>query len=186
MIRGSGICQTRQLEQPFCLSFYLGQMGQLHPTRLTPDEQYSHMSLFSLLSAPLLIGCPMEQLNALTLNLLTNDEVIEIDQDPLGKSARLVWENDGIQIWLKSLEDGSYAVGVFNVGDFGRTPELYFRWGDETAKSFTFDFAKAGLKGKFKLRGMWRQKDLGIFKEVFKTNIWHHGVILLRMFPSKS
>jgi len=160
--------------------------SELHPTRLTPDEQYSHVSLFSLLSAPLLIGCPIEQLDAFTLNLLTNDEVIEVNQDPLGKSARLVWENDGIQIWLKSLEDGSYAVGLFNVGDFGKTPESYFRWGDETAKSFTFDFAKVGLKGNYRLRDVWRQKDLGSFKEVFKTNIRHHGVILLRMFPSKN
>lgn len=159
---------------------------QLHPTRLTPDEQYSHVSLFSLLSAPLLIGCPIEQLDAFTLNLLTNDEVIEIDQDPLGKSARLVWENDGIQIWLKPLEDGSYAVGLFNVGDFGKTPESYFRWGDETAKLFTFDFSKVGLKGNYRLRDVWRQRDLGSFGNVFKTNIRHHGVILLRMFPSKN
>ncbi|MCP1382393.1 NPCBM/NEW2 domain-containing protein [Runella salmonicolor] len=159
---------------------------QLHPTRLTPDEQYSHVSLFSLLATPLLIGCPIEQLDAFTLNLLTNDEVIEIDQDPLGKSARLVWNKDGIQIWLKPLEDGSYAVGLFNVGDFGKTPESYFRWGDETSKSFTFDFAKVGLKENYRLRDVWQQKELGSFKEAFKTNIRHHGVILLRMFPSKN
>jgi alpha-galactosidase len=72
------------------------------------------------------------------------------------------------------------------VGDFGKTPESYFRWGDEAAKSFTFDFAKVGLKGNYRLRDVWRQKDLGSFKEVFKTNIRHHGVILLRMFPSKN
>ncbi|RDB05837.1 NPCBM/NEW2 domain-containing protein [Runella aurantiaca] len=155
---------------------------QLHPTRLTPDEQYSHVSLFSLLATPLLIGCPIEQLDAFTLNLLTNDEVIEIDQDPLGKSARLVWNKDGIQIWLKPLEDGSYAVGLFNVGDFGKTPESYFRWGDETSKSFTFDFAKVGLKGKFMLRDVWRQKDLGIFNGSFITDIRHHGVVMLRMY----
>ncbi|NBB19117.1 alpha-galactosidase [Runella sp. CRIBMP] len=156
---------------------------QLHPTRLTPDEQYSHVSLFSLLATPLLIGCPIEQLDAFTLNLLTNDEVIEIDQDPLGKSARLVWNKDGIQIWLKPLEDGSYAVGLFNVGDFGKTPESYFRWGDETSKSFTFDFANVGMKGKFRLRDVWRQKELGIFNGSFITDIRHHGVVVLRMFP---
>ena len=156
---------------------------QLHPTRLTPDEQYSHVSLFSLLATPLLIGCPIEQLDAFTLNLLTNDEVIEIDQDPLGKSARLVWNKDGIQIWLKPLEDGSYAVGLFNVGDFGKTPESYFRWGEETSKSFTFDFANVGMKGKFRLRDVWRQKELGIFNGSFITDIRHHGVVMLRMFP---
>ncbi len=155
--------------------------SDLHPTRLTPDEQYSHVSLFSLLAAPLLIGCPIEQLDAFTLNLLTNDEVIEINQDPLGKSARLVSDENGVQIWVKPLEDGSYAVGLFNVGDFGKTPESYFRWGDETPKPFIFDFNKMGLKGNFKLRDVWRQKDLGTFKDVFKTDIRHHGVVMLRM-----
>jgi alpha-galactosidase len=71
----------------------------LHPTRLTPDEQYSHISMFSLLAAPMLIGCPIEQIDAFTLNLLTNDEVIAVNQDPLGKPARLVKEVNGIQIW---------------------------------------------------------------------------------------
>ena len=154
---------------------------ELHPTRLTPDEQYSHVSLFSLLAAPLLIGCPIEQLDPFTLNLLTNDEVIAINQDPLGKSARLLAEEKGVQIWVKPLEDGSFAVGLFNVADYGKTPETYFRWGDETPKTFTFDFSKIGLKGNFKLRDVWRQKDLGVFKDVFKTDIRHHGVVMLQM-----
>ena len=155
---------------------------EMHPTRLTPDEQYSHVSLFSLLSAPLLIGCPIEQLDDFTLNLLTNDEVIEINQDPLGKPARLVSDENGVQIWVKPMEDGSFAVGLFYTNDFGKTPESYFRWGDETAKTFTFDFAKAGLNGKFSLRDVWRQKDLGEFENTFTTEIPHHGVVLLRMF----
>ncbi|MEZ0484651.1 NPCBM/NEW2 domain-containing protein [Fibrella aquatica] len=158
---------------------------QLHPTRLTPDEQYSHVSLFSLLAAPMLIGCPIEQLDAFTLNLLTNDEVIEIDQDPLGKSARLVVNENGMQIWLKPLADGSYAVGLFNVGDFGKTPASYFRWGDEKPKSFTFDFKNVGLTGKYRLRDVWRQQDLGIFTGSFKTDIRYHGVVMLRAFPGK-
>ena len=157
----------------------------LHDTRLTPDEQYSHVSMFSLLAAPMLIGCPIEQLDAFTLNLLTNDEVIEINQDPLGKPARLIADENGVQIWVKPLEDGSVAVGLFNTADFGKTPQSYFHWGNETAKSFTFDFAKAGLKGNYKLRDVWRQKDLGTFTGSFKTDIRHHGVVMLRLVPSK-
>lgn len=159
--------------------------SELHPTRLTPDEQYSHVSLFSLLSAPLLIGCPIEQLDAFTLNLLTNDEVIEINQDPLGKPARLLSDENGVQIWAKPLEDGSISVGLFNIANFGKTPETYFRWGDEKAKNYTFDFTKIDLKGKYKLRNVWRQKELGTFNGSFKTEIRHHGVVMLRMFPVK-
>jgi len=155
--------------------------NNMHPTRLTPDEQYSHVSIFSLLAAPLIIGCPVEQLDAFTLNLLTNDEVIQIDQDPLGKPARLVSGTNGVQTWIKPLEDGSFAVGLFNTGNFGLTPESYFRWGDETARPFTFDFAEAGLKGKFRLRDVWRQKDLGESDGVLNCEIPHHGVILLKM-----
>jgi alpha-galactosidase len=158
---------------------------ELHATRLTPDEQYSHISLFSLLSAPLLIGCPIEQLDQFTLNLLTNDEVIAINQDPLGKSARLVMEEDGIQIWLKTLHDGSYAVGLFNIGDYGKTPQSYFRWGNEVAKNFAFDLGKAGLNGKYKIRDVWRQKDLGVFTSTFPASVRHHGVVMLLLSPEK-
>jgi len=153
----------------------------LHPTRLTPDEQYSHVTIFSLLAAPLLIGCPIEQLDEFTLNLLTNDEVIEVDQDPLGKPARLVADENGVQIWVKALEDGSYAVGLFYTADYGQTPQSYFHWGTETNKNFLFDFDKAGLKGKYKIRDLWRQKELGTFDGSFKTEIRHHGVVMIKM-----
>jgi len=159
--------------------------AKMHPTRLTPDEQYSHVSLFSLLSAPLLIGCPIEQLDAFTLNLLTNDEVIDIDQDPLGKPARLVATENDVQVWLKTLEDGSYAVGMFNIDGFGKTPASYFRWGDEKAKTFTLDLAKLGLKGRYTIRNVWKQQDMGEYSGVFTTEIRHHGVMLIRLSQQK-
>ena len=154
---------------------------ELHPTRLTPDEQYSHVSLFSLLAAPLLIGCPIEQLDDFTLNLLTNDEVIEVDQDPLGKPARMVSDENGVQIWARPLEDGSLAIGFFNTDDYGKTPQSYVHWGDEKPKSFTFDLIAFGLKGKYKIRDLWRQKDLGEFEGSFKTEIRHHGVVMIKL-----
>jgi alpha-galactosidase len=156
----------------------------MHPTRLTPDEQYSHISLFALLAAPLLIGCPIEQLDAFTLNLLTNDEVIEIDQDPLGKSGRLIADEGGVQTWLKPMQDGSYAVGFFNTDDYGKSPKSYFRWGNEKPKEFVIDLAKLGLTGKWLVRDVWRQKDLGIVSSnSLKTTIRHHGVSMMRLYP---
>ena len=70
----------------------LGQIGwgDPHPTRLTADEQYTHVSLWCLLSAPLLIGCDLTKIDPFTLSLLTNDEVLAIDQDSLGRQAALV------------------------------------------------------------------------------------------------
>ncbi len=157
----------------------------LHPTRLTPDEQYSHISIYCLLSAPLLLGCPLEQLDPFTLNLLMNDEVLEIDQDPLGKPARLFSDEKGVQVWVKPMEDGSYAVGLFNTDQYGQTPSSYFCWGDETDKSFTFHTADAGLSGKWKARDTWRQKDLEENGGGWNLTIPYHGVVLLRMVPVK-
>jgi alpha-galactosidase len=157
----------------------------MHPTRLTPNEQYSHISLFALLSAPLLIGCPIEQLDAFTLNLLTNDEVIEIDQDPLGKSARLISDEGGIQTWLKPMEDGSYAVGFFNTDDYGKAPQSFFRWGTEKPKYFNASLAKLGLKGKWRVQDVWRQRNLGVKETSFISIIPHHGVMMYRLYPIK-
>ena len=157
----------------------------LHSTRLTPDEQYSHISIFSLLAAPMLIGCPIERLDSFTLNLLSNDEIIEINQDPLGKPARLVANENGVQVWLKPMEDGSYAAGLFNIDGYGTTPESYFRWGYEKPRNFEFDFTSLGLKGKWKLRNVWKQKEEGVFSNFFKTSIRYHGVVMLRLYPVK-
>ena len=157
----------------------------LHASRLTPDEQYAHMSIFCLLSGPLIIGCPIEQLDAFTLGLLTNDEVLAVNQDVLGISARLMAEENGVQIWSKKMKDGSYAVGLFNTDNYGKTPQSYFHWEDEPEKTVVFDFSKVGLEGQWKLRDLWRQQDLGEFSGSLKTSIPHHGVLLLRMFPRK-
>jgi len=138
------------------------------------------------LAAPLLIGCPIEQIDDFTLNLLTNDEVIEVNQDPLGKPARLLEDRDGVQVWAKPMEDGSLAVGLFYTDDFGKTPQSYFHWGDETPKTFQLDFAQVGLSGKCKIRDLWRQKDLGEFEGSFKTEIRHHGVVMIRMDQSSN
>lgn len=159
--------------------------AEMHPTRLTPDEQYSHVSLFALLSAPLLIGCPIEQLDAFTLNLLTNDEVIEVDQDPLGKSARLIADKEGVQTWLKPMSDGSFAVGFFNTADYGKSPESYFRWGNEQPKQLEVVLQQLGLRGKWRIRDIWRQRNIGLIDHSFTTTIPHHGVMMYRLFPIK-
>ena len=119
----------------------------LTPSRLTPDEQYAHISLWCLWGSPMIIGTPIERLDPFTLSLLSNDEVLEINQDPLGKQARPVKAAGG-EALVKELEDGSKAVGLFNPGS-------------ELAK-VSIDWSTLGLKGKQQVRDLWRQKDLGI------------------------
>jgi len=145
---------------------WVGWGPSLHPTRLTPDEQYTHITLWCLLSAPLLIGCDLERLDPFTLNLLTNDEVLAIDQDPLGKQATPVITGGETQVWVKELADGANAIGIFNLG--------------ESPVSYTLELQALGLTGDVAIRDLWRQKDLGLCTTLFKTKVPAHGVILLK------
>lgn len=146
---------------------WVGWGPNLHPTRLTPDEQYTHISLWSLLSAPLLIGCDLERLDPFTLNLLTNDEVISVNQDMLGIQAKQAVVDGDIQVWVKPLADGGQAFGVFNLGD-------------KTA-NYVVDTEKAGLKTSGELRDLWRQKSLGTVAGEISVSIPSHGVMLYKV-----
>jgi alpha-galactosidase len=146
---------------------WVGWGPTLHPTRLTASEQYTHISLWALLSAPLLMGCDLTRLDDFTLNLLTNDEVIDIDQDPLGKSAVPVLRTQQYQVWVKEMEDGSKAIGLFNL--------------DKSEMKISIDWAKAGISGKQTVRDVWRQKDIGSFDKSYEASVLPHGVMLIRV-----
>jgi alpha-galactosidase len=149
--------------------------GNPHPSKLKPDEQYLHISLWSLFAAPLLIGCDMEKLDDFTLNLLTNDEVIEINQDPLGKQATCSQTIGELRIYVKELEDGSRAVGFCNLGT------------DIVDISYK-DFEKIGLNGKFNVRDVWRQKDISTIEtktSQLALKVPVHGVVLYKLSPAK-
>ena len=94
----------------------LGWGPNLRPSRLTPNEQILHLSLWALQAAPLFIGADLSKLDAFTLALLSNDEVIAVDQDPLGRAAGRVWSDARREIWARPLADGTMAVGLFNRG----------------------------------------------------------------------
>jgi alpha-galactosidase len=145
--------------------------GKMHPTRLTADEQYTHISLWCLLSAPLLIGCDMEKFDAFTLNLLSNDEVLALDQDALGKQATCVITNSDVRVYEKEMEDGSRALGFFNLG--AGPVELRFA-----------EFAKLGLIGKQHVRDLWRQENLADVDAAtgsLSMTIPGHGVLLYKL-----
>lgn len=149
--------------------------GNPHKSKLKPDEQYLHISLWSLFSAPLLIGCDMEKLDDFTLNLLTNDEVIEVNQDPLGKQATCVQTIGELRIYVKELEDGSRAVGFCN-------------FGLDIAKLSYKDFEKLGIKGKFVVHDLWRQKDIATLETSSGTlalEVPVHGAVLYKFTLTK-
>jgi alpha-galactosidase len=143
--------------------------GSLHPSHLTANEQYTHVSLWCLLSAPLLIGADMSQLDPFTLNLLANDEVLEVDQDALGKQAARIWKEGETEVWAKKMAEGSMAVGLFNRGEM--PAEVTAQWQD------------LGSTGRHRVRDLWRQKDAGEFENSFSATVPRHGVVLVRVFP---
>ncbi len=147
---------------------WVGWGPNLHPTRLSPDEQYTHISLWCLLAAPLLIGCDLTRLDAFTLNLLTNDEVLAVNQDPLGRQAVPVVKAGDIQVWVKELEGGTRAVGVFNLGP--------------TAASYTLEYKTVGLRGLILARDLWRQKNIAADEGKIDVRVPSHGVVLLKLY----
>jgi len=150
----------------------VGQVGwgeNLHQTRLNPDEQYTHISLWCLLSAPLLIGCDISKMDDFTVALLSNDEVIAVNQDILGKEAKQVLVTPDYQVWMKPLEDGSHAIGIFNL--------------TEKYKSIAIKWSELGLgkSGSVSVRDLWRQKNLGAFTEQFSSKVAPHGVTFIKV-----
>ena len=166
----------------------VGRLGKawgadVHDSCLTPDEQYSHISLWCLLSAPLLIGCDMADLDDFTLNLLTNREVLAINQDPLVSPAHKSLVENG-QIWSKKLHDGSYAVGFFHIDPY------FVLWDEDDAEpmqwrnyGFELPLKELGFTGKVHVRDLWRQQDLGEVTDCFTTEVPYHGVTLVKITP---
>jgi alpha-galactosidase len=149
------------------LGYLSNWKGQTAPSPLTPNEQYTHVSLWCLLAAPLIFSGDITRMDDFTLSLLTNDEVLEVDQDPLGKPGHRVAINDELEVWVKDLEDGSKAVGLFNRGE--AETEVSAKWAD------------LGLTGKQIVRDLWRQTDLGTLNGEFKITVPRHGVVLIRI-----
>ncbi len=168
--------------------------GDPKPTRLNADEQYTHISLWCLLAAPLLIGADMSKLDPFTRSLLTNDEVLAVHQDAAGRAASLVSHSDDnvvltgarayathgetdsvtlprLQVWAKPMSDGSQAVGLFNLSD--------------SPAQVTIDFAELSLSSRQSVRDLWRQKTLGRFTDFYTASVNPHGVVLVKVAPLK-
>lgn len=143
----------------------VGWGSNLRETRLTPDEQYTHITLWTILASNMLIGCDIAQMDDFTLNLLCNNEVNAINQDMLGKQADRVLKEGDIEVWSRPLADGSIAVGIFNVGEKDRQVNI-----------------KALIPAKEPakvIRDVWRQKNLS--SDELNCTIPLHGCRYLKV-----
>ena len=133
----------------------VGWSSNLRDSRLTPDEQYTHITLWTLLASNMLIGCDIAQMDDFTIGLLCNNEVNLVNQDILGKQADRISKEGDIEVWGRPLSDGSMAIGFFNVG----------------SEDLQIDIKKFVPTGT--VRDLWRQKDLTA--DEFKCTIPTHG-----------
>jgi len=123
------------------------------------------------MASPLIFSGDMSKLDNFTLNVLCNSEVIDVNQDSLGKQAFIVRKTADEFILEKPLEDGSVAVGLFNLTSLPR--------------SISVDWKELGLKGQTTVRDLWRQRDLGSFSDSFSSQVPGHGVTMVRLATAR-
>ncbi|HUO08231.1 MAG TPA: NPCBM/NEW2 domain-containing protein [Phycisphaerae bacterium] len=144
--------------------------GDPHPSRLTQNEQLTHISLWSILAAPLLIGCDLTQMDDFTKGVLMNDEVLAVNQDPLGKQGYRVdggVANAPAQVWKREMWDGTIAVGLFNLS---RNPQ-----------KVTATWSELQIAGPQPVRDLWQLKDLGDSNDAFSAEVPRHGCVLVKI-----
>jgi alpha-galactosidase len=135
--------------------------------KMTDDEYRTHMSLWCILAAPLLAGNDLSKMTKTTLEMLTNPEVVAVDQDPKGIQGHRVSQLGPLEVWVKPLADGSQAVGLFNRG--------------ESVNPVTVNFSDIGVTGSASLRDLWAHKDLGSFQGHYTASVPKHGVVMIRV-----
>jgi alpha-galactosidase len=135
--------------------------------KLNHDEERTQMSLWCILAAPLLAGNDLTKMTKETLEILTNSEVIAVDQDPQGVQGRRVWQEGPLEVWIKPLRDGSKAVALFNRS--------------ESALPITTAFHDLGIPETASVRDLWARKELGTFTHSFTAEVARHGAVMIKV-----
>ena len=135
---------------------------------LTPDECYTHLTLWSMLAAPLLIGCDMTAMDPFIVSLFTNDEVLAVDQNGDGRQGYRLRQDGEQEVWIKPLTDGTAVfVALFNRGE--TTAQVGVKW------------AELKVPADLPVRDLWRQKDLPTSPDGIVLPVAAHGAELLRV-----
>ena len=138
---------------------------------MSDTEYRSHFSLWAILAAPLIAGNDLRSMRPEIHDILTNKEVIAIDQDPMGRQGRRVAQHGDTEVWAKQLQDGSRAVILLNRG--GSEQEITVQWEE---LGYTRNIPA-------NVRDLWQHKDLGKFSGTFSAPVASHGVVMLTVKP---
>lgn len=143
---------------------------------MTRDEYISHFSMWAMLAAPLMSGNDLRSMDKEALEILTNKEVIAVDQDPLGEQARRFMDMGEYEIWAKPLADGELALCFLNRSDLDW--KLDYDWRRQTiyfARGINF------RKNTYTVRDLWKHKDLGTTEKNLTATIPSHGCLMVRI-----
>jgi alpha-galactosidase len=156
---------------PDMLVVGLGNKGNIKGGGCTAAEYQTQMSMWCVLAAPLMIGCDIRNMDETTHRILTNPEVIAIDQDKLGAQGHRVARTGDSDVWCKSLSDGAMVVALLNRGN--------------KSKQITVDWADLELKpgSNITARDLWKHRDLGVFADHLNFTIEPHATMLLKLTP---
>ena len=135
--------------------------------KMKPDEYRTHMALWAILAAPLLAGNDLRSMSEETKEILTNQEIIAVDQDPKGEQGHRVWDEGPLEIWVRPLADGSKVAGLFNRG--------------ESTLKIVLNLKQIGVGPKANLRDLWEHRDLGSVENSYAADVPKHGVVLLKV-----
>jgi len=169
---------TKILDQQVGLESYAGpghwndpDMLEVGNGNLSLDENRAHFSLWCILSAPLMLGNDIRNLSPEILKILTNKEVIAVNQDPLGKQGVKVRDDGDLEVWMKQLSDGSRAVVLFNRSDY--------------PTSMTVNWNEIGYPAhlKAKVRDLWKKKEMGKHLGKYSVEVPSHGVVMIKVEP---
>ncbi len=138
---------------------------------LSDVEARAHFSLWAILASPLMAGNDIRTMSSATREILTNQEVIAVNQDPLGRQGRRVTKRGDLEVWSRELYDGSRAVVLFNRGD--RSPTLGVNWPDIGYPS----------RLEASIRDLWRHADVGRFARGWSVRVPAHGAVMVRISP---
>lgn len=143
------------------------------------SEDKAHFSLWCMLAAPLMAGNDLRNMSDQTKNILTNKEVIAIDQDPLGITSFRYYSFDGIEIWIKPLSKGDLAVCFLNRSE--RAQNINYEWMAHAIQDKISNTDVDFTKTTYKLRDLWAKKEVGTTQKIFKQSIASHDVVVLRL-----
>ena len=138
---------------------------------MTDNEYRAHFSLWAILAAPLIAGNDLRDMRPAIHDILTNKEVIAVDQDPRGREGERVWKNGELEVWAKQSQDGSRAVILLNRGS--AEAEIAASWEDLGYP----DHVSASV------RDLWQHKDLGRFTGKFSARVASHDVVMVTVKP---